>query len=78
MVSSLSEAGTGGAWPFRTRRIIFFMASSSLANCLAAAGSSASLADTIVAGRSLVLAAKCFISTLVLATATSIGFASWL
>ena len=54
MVSSLSEAGTGGVWPFRTRHIIFFMASSSLANCLAAAGSSASLADTIVVGRSLV------------------------
>jgi len=65
-------------WPFRTRQIIFFVVSSSPANCLAAAGSSASLADTIVAGRSLVLAAKRLLSTLVLAAATSIVFALWL
>ena len=55
MVRSLSEAGSGGAWPLRTHRIICFMVSSSPANCLAATGSSARLADTIVAGRSLVL-----------------------
>ena len=44
----------------------------------AAAECSASLADTIVTGRSLVLATNYFISTLVLATASSIVFASWL